>query len=676
MWRHAGLLLTIFSISLFGTASAEDAPVTLSSLLGEMTRLERLATLPSPAYTTHQFSSYDRRSKSPDALTDDNWFANGDRGHHLRTEKRNGAKEYVMVDTQGPGAIVRMWSANPDDAGIVRIYLDGAADPVIEMPLSAYLGGASDLGPEPIGGMRSRGWNSYLPIPFAKSCKVTASEPDFYYLVNYRVYAEGTVVTSFDASQGERYVREIATVATTLSDPVSVGLATGRIVKNKATKVGLPAGGKIDLARVAGPAAIYGLLFNVDAPDLEGALRSTVLQITFDGRERPQVEAPLGDFFGTAPGANPYRSLPCGVLDDGTLYSHWVMPFQETAVVSVVNNGAGTITLEGRVHHADRPWTDDSLYFHAQWRAEFGIKTRPRQDWNFVSIEGAGRFVGDMLHVANPVPAWWGEGDEKIYVDGEDFPSHFGTGSEDYYGYAWCDNQPFTHAYHNQPRCDGPGNYGHTCVSRFHIMDDIPFTKSLSFNMEVWHWSDTTVDQAATSFWYATADSAHNRSRPRKADLYIPDVPALPEPKRVEGALEAEDMTVAAVTGGNVQIQEGWTFPWSGGQQQWWMDGKPGDRLDLTFEVDAAGRYKVLGVFTKAIDYGIHTIRINGATAVEALDCVNDGVIATPELSLGIHDLKQGANHLEIEIAGSNPKARPARHMAGIDYLRLESATP
>ena len=149
-------------------------------------------------------------------------------------------------------------------------------------------------------------------------------------------------------------------------------------------------------------------------------------------------------------------------------------------------------------------WNDRSLLFHAKWRIEKDLPSRPFTDWTHLECSGNGRFVGGALHVINPVRGWWGEGDEKIYVDGETFPSHFGTGTEDYYGYAWCSNERFVHAYHNQPRCDGPGNYGNTSVNRFHILDDIPFTRSFKFDMENWH-SNPTCDttRAAVSYWYA-----------------------------------------------------------------------------------------------------------------------------------------------------------------------------
>src|SRR5678815_3493866 len=104
--------------------------------------------------------------------------------------------------------------------------------------------------------------------------------------------------------------------------------------------------------------------------------------------------------------------------------------------------------------------------------------------------------------IRDSVKDWWGEGDEKIYVDGESFPSHFGTGTEDYYGYAWSSSERFEHAYHNQPRCDGPGNYGNTAVNRWHIMDRIPFTKDFKFDMELWHWEPScNVSMSDVCYW-------------------------------------------------------------------------------------------------------------------------------------------------------------------------------
>ena len=69
---------------------------------------------------------------------------------------------------------------------------------------------------------------------------------------------------------------------------------------------------------------------------------------------------------------------------------------------------------------------------------------------------------------------WWGEGDEKVWVDGESFPSHFGTGTEDHYGYAWA-TRVFQGPFCNEPRA-GPATRGITPTPARRSLDAIPFT--------------------------------------------------------------------------------------------------------------------------------------------------------------------------------------------------------
>ncbi len=178
----AGCLLFIA----LGAPAAQPDTISTATLLNDMTDLAGMAEFPTPAYTCKQFSSYDRKAKSP---TQD-WFANGDCGQYLRVEERAGRKEFVMMDTDGPGAIVRIWSANPQ--GTLRVYLDGAAQPVLEAPMSELLGGKYPGLPQPIAGEYSKGWNLYFPIPYARHCKVTSDKGNFYYHVNYRTYPAGT----------------------------------------------------------------------------------------------------------------------------------------------------------------------------------------------------------------------------------------------------------------------------------------------------------------------------------------------------------------------------------------------------------------------------------------------------------------------------------------------------
>jgi len=645
-----------------------DRPVVdTARLVDELTDLGTLSVYPDPPFVCRQFSSYDPKSLSPEK----DWFANGDRGHYLRVDEVAGRKEYVMMDAAGPGAVVRIWSANPQ--GTLRVYVDGAAEPVIEAPMTDFLSGKTEGFPFPIAHLVSKGWNTYFPIPYAERCTITSDKGDFYYQINYRTYAEGAEVRSFEKETPLRLKKEIAAAAAMLADPGALREVWGNGFRDRQTRTAestLKPGDRLGLkASTKKGAAVVGLEAEVDADDMEGALRGLVLTIAFDGSTT--VEIPLGDFFGTAPGASSYASLPAGVDEDGTLWSRWRMPFGRTCTVEIVNHGAHSVGLRASlITDVDVPWTERSMYFHAKWRIDKQIPTRPMKDWNYIDTSGKGVFVGDALYVSNPVKTWWGEGDEKIYVDGESFPSHFGTGTEDYYGYAWCWPGLFAHAYHNQPRCDGPNNYGHTAVNRWHIVDRIPFEKSFRFDMEVWHWAEVNVDYAVACFWYAFEGQADNFTHPAAvADNLVVDRIEPYVVRKVAGAQEGEELEVLSNTG--VVEKQGASDKYSGEAHLWWREASVGDELVLAFESAEPGPHQVIVVLTEANDYGIHQLAVNGQKIDRQFDLYRSTHWApTDEIALGVFDLKEGKNSLSVTIVGAN-EAAIKNYMFGIDYVRV-----
>lgn len=656
----AGLLLA----ALLGSGCTTPKRITTGTLLAEMTDLARLAEFPDPAFTCRQFSSYDRASRSPaDAET---WFANRDYGNFLRTVERGGRSEYVLMNTDGPGAIVRIWSANPK--GTLRVYLDHAESPVIEAPMADLLGGRVAGFPPPLAAEASRGWNLYFPIPYARHCLVTSDEREFYYHVNYRTYAPGTSVATFSPDDLNTHAAQIDETARLLLGGNWSGLSAGPEQHGR-TDVELPADERVVLWEASdGPAAVHMLRVKVAAGDLEHALRRLVLRMTFDGEET--VTSPLGDFFGAAPGLNPYESLPVRVTSDGWMECRWIMPYRRTARLAICNAGDRPVRLSWGIACKPYRWTGRSLHFNAQWRVARDVATRPRRDWNYVAVEGRGVFVGAAFTIANPVRQWWGEGDEKIYVDGETFPSHFGTGTEDYYGYAWCCNVPFTHAYHNQPRCDGPGNYGWTAVNRWHVLDRIPFARRFRFDMELWHWWDGRVSElSVVTYWYARPGATSNRMELTPEALRLAELPAY-VPQRVAGALEGEELRVVQAKG---QPGPQPITACSNEQHLWWRGAQPGDRLVLAFQAPRAGRYRVFMRCVKAGDYGVVRVRINGSPPSAPLDFYHDGVVVSEEIPLGEFDLQRGTNYFCVEIVGANDRA-VKQYMFGLDYLRVESA--
>jgi len=450
---------------------------------------------------------------------------------------------HVLAEMDGPGCIVRIWSPNPGDAGHIRIYLDDAKDPVIDASMQELLAGQWQVEtkgkkwtpfPDPIACERSRGWNLYFPIAYAKHCKVCTEKQDIYYHVDYRTYPKGTEVETFRLESMRKHENRLVEVRKVLREQDGERLSSlgGGHYSEQNIEGTIEARQQLGIVNQVGePRVVLGLFLKVNVKkNVTAALRSLVLTGTFDGATKPQIWCPVGDFFASSPGFQPYSSLPFtvkhGTKDQATMEfaSYWPMPIAKSGVFEVHNFGQEPVQVSLRTVAVSHPWTERSMHFHAKWRTET-MKTRPFRDWTYCDLKGKGVFVGDMLSVTNPVKAWWGEGDEKIYVDGEKFPSWFGTGTEDYYAFGWSDPHPFQHAYHNQTRCDGPGNFGYTSVNRFHILDNIPFTKSFRFDMEVWHWTpDIEVNYAATSYWYARPDN------PSPSDHFQEAPPTLPPP--------------------------------------------------------------------------------------------------------------------------------------------------
>jgi len=656
----------IIAVMLLAVSPLQAAVIDTDSLLDDMTDLARLTRLPDPAYTTKQFSSYDRKSKTPD--DHDGWFANGDRGQYLRVEQIEGRNEFVMMDAKGPGAIVRIWSANPE--GTLRVYIDGNPKPALKSNIKKLLGGDYPGLPKPFAGVRAKGWNLYFPIPYARHCKVTSDKGNFYYHVNYRTYVAGTEVKSFIPDDLKQLKGKIQNIAGKLSSPrAGVYLPADR--KKTPFDVTLATGDAKTLSQLKGPLTICGFLVHLDAKDLETAGRGVVLSMSFDGEDT--VECPIGDFFGVGPGLVAYASIPLGITKDKPqdLWCHWRMPFGKAAKISVKNMGDQEVRVYGAVAVIPYDWDNSSLLFHAKWLIERDIPTRPFTDWAHLECTGNGRFVGGMLNIVNQVKRWWGEGDEKIYVDGEKFPSHFGTGTEDYYGYAWCSPELFIHAYHNQPRCDGPGNYGNSSVNRFHIIDDIPFTKQFKFDIENWHSTgQTKTNRAAVSYWYARPGGKDFFKPIAKDDLKVDKIRPF-ESFHVPGAIEGESLRVIEKTG-NVRAQD---MPdrTSGDQHLWWTDGKPGDKLTLGFKPGKSRKNRhVIIKCMKARDYGMVQMYVNGQKAGPALDLYDQRLNATGEIDLGEFDLKKGMNKLAVEIVGANEKTMKNKYMFGLDYIKVK----
>lgn len=656
-------------------AATNASVVSLSTLLDEMVDREALTRFPN--YVCKQASSYDRAAKSPS----ENWFANGDTAQFIRFEKNGDREEAVLMEAEGPGAVVRWWITAPHYKTTVRVYVDGAAEPAIVGKIDEIVGGETLVG-APLSAERARGRNLYLPIPYAKSVKITCDnmkeQGNLYYQVNYRTYPAGTAVESFSTQVLETQKDKVAATGELLLNPGRTTFGKNvetrgfkRLVKSEEME------GLFEAHCVRGPGALTEIDVKLRAEDPAAAARNVALTISFDGEET--VWVPVGEFFGSGVGLNPYKSWNAEVCEDGTMKAYWNMPFKKEARVSFVNCGDQDVDVEYAVYYAKRPWTDDTMYFRADWRQERGIKTvggNGTRDWNYLTATGKGVYVGDVLSIVNSTAAWWGEGDEKIYVDGETFPSHFGTGTEDYYGYAWCTPQFFEAPFHAQPRAEGPSNFGNATNLRFRSLDAIPFAKDFRFDMEIWHWEATTVDYSVATFWYGAPGAATVGGQDR-SDRESEAAEPVEYDRAYTLKFNGFEAIENAATGGNLGVQGMEVFEersssrWQESKQLFWQGGKIGDKLTITVANVPAGAESIALGTTVANDYCVAQFYWNGKKIGGPIDFYVPAGVERKVVKLAIPKAEAaGSGTLEVEIVGKNEKSLAT--MFGVDAIEAK----
>jgi len=672
------VVITILSI----TFPSLGQTITFESLLVEMTDRTQLPKFPVNKYKQKQASSYDRSSTT---VNGPGWYANQDGGGFIRTETNDGRTERVLMEDSGPGAITHFWSTYLDGTfqnGTLRFYFDGSTTATIEANYADIIGGTflsdgllSDrTGDFLENGNLLGGKNLWLPIPYASSCKITYEGTDstHYFIVNYRSYEAGTTVQTFQMSDLTTYATLIDNTEAELMANTDID-TTNQTVINATADTDIAAGNSESFNINASNKAINQLTIQIDANDLQQAMRSTVLEITFDSKQT--VFVPIGDFFGLGYAAGKIINTRYHKSTiDGQMNTYWIMPFQNNAQVTIHNHGSQTVTLkEFKIGHIPWAWDSNSLYFHADFRHYFNTPTAGSSgiDTNYVTIGGGkGKYVGDNLSIYNKASdlasqPWWGEGDEKIYVDGEAFPSHFGTGTEDYYGYAWVGCRTFSTPFLTQPTAQGNRGSGYTVNGRYRVLDDITFESSIKVDLELWSWVNTNVDYAPTTFWYGetSAISVNNLTDNNNLTASLSDMQtAVTNSEK----LEAEEFIISSTNSGvDVTILTSPNDTSISNRTLLYLQNiNVGDEITMDFFVS-----KVIQNRLKLVNYQQNTgmtfdIFLNGIKVVEDIDLNGSNSIVESMISLSP---QLGKNSLRY-IAKSSTSA--SNNELSVDFIQ------
>lgn len=243
-------------------------------------------------------------------------------------------------------------------------------------------------------------------------------------------------------------------------------------------------GSTVTLLDTDGPGTVRRLFmtFPLERPLF---MRELVLRMYWDGQEQPSVEAPVGDFFGVAHARLcPMESELFSVRGGRGFNCRVPMPFRKHALITLTNDSEQTLSM--LPYQVDYTLNDrfegDIGYFHAQFRRV----TPPIHTDHVIldGIAGRGRYLGCVYGVRDRlmIPGlWWGEGEVKMYFDGETQPTICGTGAEDYAGFAWGLNEACG-LLSGCPLCDEKS--GLYSLYRWHTVDPICFERSLKVTIQ------------------------------------------------------------------------------------------------------------------------------------------------------------------------------------------------
>jgi hypothetical protein len=445
----------------------------------------------------------------------------------------------------------------------------------------------------------------------------------------------------------------------------------------------LPTTGTITLAELRGPGAITHIWITLRSQE-PMLLRKVVLRMYWDGEEHPSVEAPIGDFFGQGYSMDySYAAQPLAVGTVRGLNSFWYMPFLESARITVTHEGDQPVSafyyyINYRTYdHADREFgarLRGMGRFHAHYRQQKPAVTGG--EFEALFAEGRGHYVGCNLFVQLNSARWWGEGDDRIYIDGESHPSIEGTGTEDYFCGGWgFFGEPFATPYFGSPLRANCSRGAIWSVYRHHIQDPIPFRRSIRVAFETIHSGDAEDpgdDYSSVAYWYQVEPHRPFDPLPPVAERIVE---YRDQRYRIPNALEGEHLAITRVNAaeGNASIQDTSYYGdgWSLDSHLFFQATEPGDSLELRLPVDTSATYTLVGYFTRARDYGMFEVLLNDNRLTSTpIDGYDRSIVATGPISLGTRFLDAGSHSLTFRMVAKNP--RSTSYHFGLDCIVLE----
>ncbi len=477
----------------------------VNSLVSELEQLYRLDLLPQyrPGII-EQESSYDRTGGNDDGFSGKYSF--------IRKE----GKKLVLADFKGPGVINRIWTPTPT-RDTIQFYFDGETIPRISIPFIDLFSGKVFPFVNPVCGNEVGGYYCYLPIQFAKSCKIMyCGELIQFHQIQCRPYPEDSSIQTYTpdwSPEAKAALEKACHFWNSETSPIALLKEQGLDVKEEAKQFFIAPGESVSFFHSKQGGRIVGIEIE-SGSSWEGNNKDVLIQASWDGNATPAINAPAADFFGYAFGKPAMRNIMIG-NGNHINYCYIPMPFEKNAELKFEykkrdGEPQSKMELKTKVYYLNQPQNpqvEGRLY--TVWRRE--INPKEGNPYLFAQLEDKGHYIG-TVHQAqglNPGMTRFFEGDDSTAIDGK-MRMH-GTGSEDYYNggwYALLDRWDRGVSLPIHGSLDYSLPMARTGGYRFYLTDKMTFEKELFISIE--HGAEMNnipVDYTSVAFYYGSKPS-------------------------------------------------------------------------------------------------------------------------------------------------------------------------
>lgn len=472
--------------------------ISWASELNRCLDLTHLAQPPEPYERSLHFSSSATSNKISLADLAPTIYGDMDHGFFLRVEEHKTYTDAVLAEVSGTGMVSWIWSANP--TGELLLYIDDPNTPVLKMSLADFIHGNFLPVRYPFAAVTANGHNLHFPIIHSNYLKMVLRVPDnkqlstFYYQIAWNALDGTKPIQPFNPEQLPGQRSRLREFAKQLLHPKEQSSA--------ATQVIIPAGKSSEIFNTENTGSIECL--QIEAPT-KRSLSSLRIQAYWDGETRPSIDCPLHLLAGVSPDFEDVASFPVTV-EDSRLILRWPMPFGSGSRIVLINDRAEEVPVKISVT-VSAAKIPAALCLRAQHTFFQDLKTDDRNILNLAEMSGSGRIVGCTINVQSRTDHWWGEGDQIILLDDMNKAAWRGTGTEDYFGFAWCSTKEFDHPFRGQSRVTLQKNCRSSAMHRYHLLDTLPFHTAAKFQTEAWGLSSGTMDYESLVLYYSSPAS-------------------------------------------------------------------------------------------------------------------------------------------------------------------------